>query len=143
MIGRWLSLLVMLMAFVISGCEEPEETAETTAIAYFHALYVTADLDEARRLAGPKLRELMDHYGNVASIRRHVIAFYVEQPEITVTQTTEDFLRKVTTEAIVQVHFRGTVDNAVVEKDREVVVKKTGQHWRVMEILPDRFQAGG
>ncbi len=138
-------LLSLLIPLLLIGCgKEKESTGEDAAVAFFEALYVNNDLNAARALAGPQLRDIMDSYGSITGIRRNLIALYLENAEVSVMDTTEDFLRKVATEAVVQIHLKGRAENGGVrEADRFVVVKQSAGRWLVIEILPDRFKVGG
>ncbi|MBQ1785005.1 MAG: hypothetical protein II007_15300 [Gammaproteobacteria bacterium] len=138
-------LLLLLLPLLLIGCgEKKESTGEDAAVAFFKAVYVDSDLNAARALAGPQLRTIIDSYGSISGIRRNLVALYLDNAEVTASDTTEDFLRKVATEAVVQIHLKGLAENGGVrEADRFVVVKQIAGRWLVIEILPDRFKVGG
>ena len=138
-------LLSLLLPLLLIGCgKEKESTGEDAAVAFFEAIYVDSDLNAARALAGSHLRDVLDGHGSISGVRRNLIALYLEDAEVSVVDTTEDFLRKVSTEAVVQVHLKGRAENGGVrEADRFVVVKQSAGRWLVIEILPDRFKVGG
>ena len=75
--------------------------------------------------------------------RRNLIVLAVNNPELTVMDTTADFFKKVATKARVQVHFKGTHDDRPREADRSVMVEKLSNGWKVVEIITDRRKSGG
>ncbi len=136
-------LLLWLLA-TIAGCgKEPEQTPEQVAVAFFSAIYIDNDLDKARALTGPQLREVLDQYQSLVNIRRNLIVLAVDNPELTVMDTTADFFKKVATKARVQIHFKGTHDDRPREADRSVMVEKLSNGWKVVEIIPDKRKSGG
>lgn len=136
-------LLLWLLA-TIAGCgKEVEQTPEQVAVAFFTAIYIDDDLDKARALTGPQLREVLDQYQSLVNIRRNLIVLAVDNPELTVMDTTADFFKKVATKARVQIHFKGTHDDRPREADRSVMVEKLSNGWKVVEIIPDRRKSGG
>lgn len=139
-VGAWMLLLIVSLL----GCgSEREQTPEEVAVAFFAAIYVDEDLDKARALAGPQLREVLDQYQSLVNIRRNLIVLAVNNPELTVMDTTADFFKKVATKARVQVHFKGTHDDRPREADRSVMVEKLSNGWKVVEIITDRRKSGG
>lgn len=139
---KFLAVIFIGLSFTLSGCEK-QATAEEVAIQFFQAIYVDKDVDKAKQLSMPALQELLTHYHTARMVQRHVIGLTMNDPVFDIANSTSDFLKKVSTEVVVKVRFRGNFDGSTVEDDRSLLLVKNGLNWQVKEIEPDIFLSNG
>ncbi len=135
--------LITCGALIMGGCKEKEATPEDTAIAFFTAIYVNNDVEAAKAISVEPLQDLLEHYHTPEMIQRHMFNLTMEDPEITVTESSADFFRKVATSVRLKVHFVGRFDGGKVEDDRTVRLTKKGMRWYIVEVMPDKFATNG
>ncbi|GGA84780.1 hypothetical protein GCM10011369_28500 [Neiella marina] len=143
----WLRIVTLMLAVLtLIGCQDnkPQQDPEDVAVAFFSAIYVEEDLEKAKRLSGPKLAELLEHYRNMEAIKRHVVGMEMVNPEIEVKNSSADFFRRLDQDVWVELHFTSKVGRSTIMDVRVVhLSQQFANTWVVHKIDADPFATNG
>lgn len=132
----WPVIMLLSIVMLSSGCSPATRGASQTAMEFFDALYVEADLDRVLELSGPQLRDILSHYGDVALIQEHLLALQFDDPtQISTVHRRALLLEEHRNMVDVTIFLSGIVKGYQYSDERKVRMRRKGDTWYVEKFL--------
>ncbi|UJF23410.1 DUF4878 domain-containing protein [Shewanella sp. OMA3-2] len=141
---------VFIFSFIaLLGCEkiiekgEAPQTPESVTLNFFEAIYNDRDVSKALPYVTPELREVLQHYHIASSVQRHVLGLSMTKVNMSIDEIDIDFFRKFTDEVTIIVKMEGLKGGRPWVDDRTLRLKKEGNKWIIVEVIPEKGRISG
>jgi len=140
---RWLLLVVALF---LGACQEEKPNVnadvgspEYAAGAYFHAIYISKNLDAACRLATEAYARVLSSYGSTRSITNTLYNMTFDEVTISIDRTGKNLREQYGSEAEITLLFEGKNNgNKKIEIRVARMIKVNGE-WRIEGVKSNPF----
>ncbi|WP_299001913.1 hypothetical protein [uncultured Shewanella sp.] len=146
------TLIAFTMLYLLTACDikdssilssfslfsSPQAEAEAVALAFFNAIYIQKDLQQAQEYVSPTLQSLLKHYAIPASAQRHLLNLSLTDVTIEVTTANPEIFSQFEQSQVVTIKLYGIKNNQTWIDDRSVKLRFSGNQWRISEILPEK-----
>jgi hypothetical protein len=136
-------IFLLLSLLCLFGCNDTDESAvhlsspEQVCLGFFQAIYVDKDVEKAKLYVDTPLKKILSHYYIAASVQRHMLNLSMTEVEVKIDEIDIDFFRKFTDDVNVVVKLKGLKGGKPWIDDRTLRLKKRGDSWIIVEIMPE------
>ncbi|GAA4900898.1 hypothetical protein [Ferrimonas pelagia] len=137
--------LMLVIAVALMACRPspPTEKPETTALAFFQAIYIEHDVAAATQLVDPAIAELLQHYRLASQIQRNLLGLNLTEVNVGIAEVDIDFFRRQTDEVNVLIKLTGYRNGQFIMDDRRVQLTRLNDRWLITELYADPFNSNG
>ncbi|WP_191022117.1 hypothetical protein [Salinimonas profundi] len=139
-------MLCSITLLLLSGCnkqtgndtgEASEGTPEYAAVAFAHALYNDADINEALALSTDRMRRILSSYHTTRNAQRHVMNLKYDSVEIKPDGGNRIGRMQFAEKATITLFFSGSYNNERIEDLRNVHLLRQGGQWKIDRVSND------
>lgn len=130
-------IILFALSLVACGDEKKAQTPDAAAIDYFKILYHEKDVKKLMENSSKRMARIINSYGTVRSVQRHVVNQRYDEVEISVDPNARRVRSAFAKNSKILVVFKGYVDGKRVDDIRDVHLIREGDRW-----LVDRIEEG-
>ncbi|KVX02329.1 hypothetical protein [Shewanella frigidimarina] len=144
-----MKILPALLLIILTACGQsnelgqPQLTPEQVSLGFFEAIYISRDVEKAKKFVSTDIQDIMDHYHIASAVQRHVLGLSMKKVTISIDEIDIDFFRKFTDDVTVIVKIQGLKGGNDWIDDRTIRLHKKGNTWLIIEILPEKGRIEG
>ncbi|WP_298773933.1 hypothetical protein [uncultured Shewanella sp.] len=116
----------------------PQSEAEAVTLAFFNAIYIQKNLEQAQLYVSPTLQSLLKHYAIPSSVQRHLLNLSLTNVTTEITTPDPELFSQFEQSQVVTIKLYGLKNNQKWIDDRSVKVDYSDNQWLISEILPEK-----
>lgn len=131
-------LWMAILSFSLLGCGDgfgSRLTPERTAVAFFEAVYIQRDINQALPYVTDEIASQLKHYRLASQVQRHLFGLYLEPAEVELSDSTGNFFGRNQADILVTIKLSGMKGNQKWRDIRQVKLSQFNKEWRVKEII--------
>lgn len=146
------AFVALTMLYLLTACDikhssilsnfsffsSPQAEAEAVTLAFFNAIYIQKDLQQAQRYVSPTLQSLLKHYAIPASVQRHLLNLSLTDVTTEIITLDPEIFSQFEQSQVVTIKLYGIKNNQTWIDDRSVKLYYSGNQWLISEILPEK-----
>jgi len=144
-----MKLLPLCLLLLLSACGQSDDliqsplTPEQVSLGFFEAIYISRDVEKAKKFVAADIGEVIDHYHIASAVQRYVLGLSMKQVTMSIAEIDIDFFRKFTDEVTVIVKLQGLKGGRKWIDDRTILLQKKDNRWIIVDLLPEKGRIEG
>ncbi|QIZ75851.1 hypothetical protein [Ferrimonas lipolytica] len=138
-------IIALITVCALTGCfsEERHAAPEDVALAFFSAIYVDNQPQQAMALVSPELKEVMVHYQLASQIQRNMLGLALSDTKVWLGDVDADFFRRSSDAVKVLIQLEGYRGQQLVREDRLLRLTHSADGWIIDKLYDDPFSNNG